>query len=173
MQPSTAFLSSPGRSKSSLRILLIGCLGLACILCSILTILGVRSIVGDPTYASFSKNAQIVATEMPNLAALREQLLSDYPSEDIGTQVTWRQRVGSSDTVFGLAITIKNPTFPVPSDSTQWRTFARRIATEVAATYPQVNRFDFISITFANVHGVGITLSTAATYVFPVDEVLP
>jgi hypothetical protein len=139
----------------------------------VFTILGVRSIIGSPTYASFRKNTQFVATEMPNLTALREQLSTDYPSEDIGAQVTWRQMVGSSDTVFGLAITIKNPNFLVPSDKTQWPTLARRIATEVAATYPQVNRFDIISITFANVRGVGITLSTAATYVFPVDELLP
>jgi len=173
MQPSTASISSPSRPKSLLRVLLIGCLGLACITCSALAILGARSIVGSQAFASFRNNAQFAATEMPNLTALRERLLSDYPSQDIGTQVTWRQMVGSSDTVFGLAITIKNPAFPVPSDSTQWRTLARRIATDVAATYPQVKRFDIITITFANVRGTGITLTTAVTYVFPVEEILP
>ena len=174
MQPESDF--QPKRSKSPSRVIFIGCLILvfiACFICLALAFFGIRSFTGGPAYASFRENAQFAASEMSNLLKLREQLLSDYPAQEIGTQVTWHQMIGSSDSALGLAITFQNPSFSVPSDNMQREALARRIASEVAANYPQVDRFDFISIAFSNVRGIGVTLSNSVTYVFPVNEVIP
>ena len=108
--------------------------------------------------------------ELEFTGVLREDLLEKYPSGNINSSN--QTDFGSDGRSRSLVIEFINPKFDVPMSEEGRSELARSIAIYVVSVSPNIDRYDFISISFVSELSVGFKLSAFTNHQFRVDELL-
>ena len=101
---------------------------------------------------------------------LREDLLEKYPSGNINSSN--QTEFGSEGRSRSLVIEFINPKFDIPMSEEGRTKLARSIAVYVVSVSPNIERYDFIKISFVSEVNVGLKLSAFTDHKFRVKELL-
>jgi len=162
------------RRKPRGRLLLAGCVILTAIAACTLAVgaLSLGRLRETGFLLDISRGAQSAVSEMESMARLREELLTSYPSQEIGVGAHARVGAGSSSTTRVLRVEFINPEFAADDPRAGTMALARDIAIHVGSLYPGIDRFQLIEIRITTRVGTGFTLSEGVSYAFNVADLI-
>jgi len=149
----------------------VGCavLSLLGVLLIVLVMLNLESIKEADWYRSIGETANAAKQEFQWMLELRAELAAKYPALEV--QVSAESFTGSQGPTRSLVVTFLNPDFKISEADS--KLFAKGIATEVASSYPEIERYDQVTITFVAKSGVGVTFEKTQSFVFSVRDLAP
>lgn len=154
-------------------VLTIGCLVLAlvAIAAGSLFWLNRAAIKNSDWFRSFSETVKSEQAELATMLELRTALMSEFPAQEVQIQASTHSSRGS-ESKKTLMVGFVNPAFAIPESSDDKEAKAREIALVVAAQYPEIEGYDFVSISFGKKFSVGVTVSTKTNFPFDTQELL-
>lgn len=121
-------------------------------------------------FRSVSEAAAAAQSEMGYMLDLRTSLLQVFPAENINVQAQQhRSTAGSAKT---LNVSFINPEFSLPEAMGEKEGKAREIAQFIAKQYPNIERYDFVKVSFASQKGSVIALNFTSNHPFPTAELV-
>ncbi len=152
-----------------LKIAGIGCaLLLGVVLLSVVVIMfNLDNIRESDWYQRGVEGVESAKTEMQNMLALREDLSPDYPAGEIKISANISSGDGQSRRT--LTLHFVNPEFELPGESQGREAKAREIALRVAERYPDLSKYDTLSISFDDGNAI---MTESEDHEFDVEELL-
>ncbi len=111
------------------------------------------------------ESVESAKTEVRNMLDLREGLLLDYPADEINIQANIKSGDGASTRT--LTLRFVNPEFELSEDRAEREVAAREIAMVVAERFPDLDKYDSVSIAFDSRTGI---VSDSEQHTFDVSE---
>lgn len=159
------------KSGGCLKAAGIGC-GLVIVLlvvAGVLVALNLDAIRQSDWYKSASEAVNVAQEELHNMKQLREDLLRDYPSEDVLVRARVVGSSGADGSSHTLVVELAN--LEADGSGLDGAALAREIAVRVRTTYPTIERYDTIEVSFSDQRGGGgITFGTDREFSFRTDE---
>ena len=147
----------------------IGCavlVGIAMVLAAMVA-LNFDAISKSTWFESLRDTARETTEELGHLLAMREKLLERYPAEELEVQVA------TVDSTKSLQIVVVNPTFDMPREEGATRLLARELATTAAAHHPEIEKFEWVAVSFSfSARGIIVRSSSSEGFRFPVSELV-
>ncbi len=150
----------------------IGCLSLLVIVIAIAVMIWTNwdKIKESEWFTTITEMAETAKIEMDSMMELQNSLQLEYPAETITVQA--RQWSGSNGSSKSLLVNFINPEFEVPDSESEKERKAHEIALKVAGQYPELDRYDFVTVSFVSQRGVGVTFKSTSSHPFPTVKLL-
>lgn len=116
---------------------------------------------------SVAETVETVKSQVEAADALRDELVADYPAEDL--RADFQIVTNNGVTTKTLRVSILNPRFEVPENADARLAKAREIAAAVAARFPDLGRYDILRLELRTRSADGVS-SSSSTYEFPTRE---
>ena len=123
------------------------------------------SIMESQWFRDKAQKVESAKAEVQNMLDLREGLLVDYPADEINIQANIKS--GDAGSTRTLTLRFVNPDFDLPEDRLEREAAAREIALVIAQRFPDLEKYDDVSIAFDK---GGSVVVDSERYTFDVDE---